>query len=176
MSTRCGFKVLQGKKVLILVRSRYQNNPSYSLFCQDHAIVIYCHRGYREYSMVRFNIIRVVYIQIICLLKSNPYYNHFRRRQFHRYVRQFLPRGHGGFGHKNQKMSDILGIAQKVRHFLIFVPKTAVISWQKQSNTFMVLGAPNGFLLETPLQCSEPPPPSSVRASFFLFELEILAR
>ena len=28
-------------------------------------------------------------------------------------------------------MSDILGIAQKVRHFLILVPKTAMISWQK---------------------------------------------
>ena len=55
------------RKILIFVRSRYQNNPSYSLFCQDHAIVIYCHRGYREYSMVSFNIIRVVYIQIICL-------------------------------------------------------------------------------------------------------------
>ena len=28
-----------------------------------------------------------------------------RRSKFHRYVRQFLPRDHGGFGHKNQKMS-----------------------------------------------------------------------
>ena len=28
-----------------------------------------------------------------------------------------MPRDYGGFGHKNQKMSDILGIAQKVRHF-----------------------------------------------------------
>ena len=55
------------RKILNFVRSRYQNNPSYSLFCLDHAIVIYCHRGYREYSMVSFNIIRVVYIQIICL-------------------------------------------------------------------------------------------------------------
>ena len=36
------------------------------------------------------------------------------RIKFHRYVRQFLPRDHGGFGHKNQKMSDFLGIAQKV--------------------------------------------------------------
>ena len=28
--------------------------------------------------------------------------------------------------HKNQKMSDFLGIAQKVRHFIILVPKTAM--------------------------------------------------
>ena len=49
--------------------------------------------------------------------------NKARRSKFHWYVGQFLPRDHGGFGHKNQKMSDILGIAQKVRHFLILVPK-----------------------------------------------------
>ena len=54
--------------------------------------------------------------------------NKARRSKFHRYVGQFLPRDHGGFGHKNQKMSDILGIAQNVRHFLILVPKTAIVS------------------------------------------------
>ena len=60
-----------------------------------------------------------------------------RRSKFHRYVGQFLPRYHGGFGHKNQKMSDFLGIAQKVRHFLILVPKTTMISWQKLSGKSM---------------------------------------
>ena len=45
----------------------------------------------------------------------------------------FLPRDHGGFGHKNQKMSDFLGIA----HFLILVPKTAMISLQKLLNISM---------------------------------------
>jgi hypothetical protein len=54
-----------------------------------------------------------------------------------------LPRDHGGFGHKNQKMSDFLGIAQKVRHFLILVPKTAMISWQKLANISMELAALN---------------------------------
>ena len=36
-----------------------------------------------------------------------------------------MPRDHGGCGHKNQKMSDILSIAQKFRRFLILVPKSA---------------------------------------------------
>ena len=34
-------------------------------------------------------------------------------------------------------LSDFLGIAQKVRHFLIFVPKIAMISWQKLSGKSM---------------------------------------
>ena len=59
-------------------------------------------------------------------LKPNASNNKARRIKFHRYVLQFLPRDHGGFGHKNQKMSDFLGIAQKVRHFIILVPKTAM--------------------------------------------------
>ena len=49
-------------------------------------------------------------------IKPNACNNRARRIKFHRYVRQFLPRDHGGFGHKNQKMSDFLGIAQKVSH------------------------------------------------------------
>ena len=47
-----------------------------------------------------------------------------------------MPRDHGGFGHKNQKMSDFLGIAQKVRHFLILVPKTAIVSWHQVHANF----------------------------------------
>ena len=69
--------------------------------------------------------------------------NKARRSKFHRCVGPFLPRDYGGFGHKNQKMSDFLGIAQKVRHFLILVPKTAIISWQKLSNISIELVAPN---------------------------------
>ena len=80
-------------------------------------------------------------------LKPNACNNKARRIKFHQYVRQFLPRDHGGFGHKNQKMSDFLGIAQKVRHFLILVPKTAMISWQKLANISMELAAPNVVLL-----------------------------
>jgi hypothetical protein len=34
-------------------------------------------------------------------------------------------------------MSDYLGIAQKVIHFLIIVPKTAMISWQKLTGKSM---------------------------------------
>jgi hypothetical protein len=41
-----------------------------------------------------------------------------------------LQRDHGG-----------LGIAQKVRHFLILVPKTAMISWQKLANILMEFNA-----------------------------------
>ena len=82
-------------------------------------------------------------------LKPNACNNKARRIKFHRYVCQFLPRDHGGFGHKNQKMSDFLGIAQKVRHFLILVPKTAIVSWQKLSNISMELAAPNMVLLLT---------------------------
>ena len=74
---------------------------------------------------------------ISSILKQGQQKNHARRRQFHQYVGPFLPRDHGGFGHKNQKMSDFLGIAQKVRHFLILVPKTAMISWQKLSGKSM---------------------------------------
>ena len=75
------------------------------------------------------------------LLKPNACNNKARRIKLHQYVRQFLPRDHGGFRHKNQKMSDFVGIAQKVRHFLILVPKTAMISWQKLANTSMELNA-----------------------------------
>ena len=82
-------------------------------------------------------------------LKPNARNNKARRIKFHRYVRQFLPRDHGGFGHKNQKMSDFLGIAQKVRYFLILVPKTAIVSWQKWSNISMELAPPNVVLLLT---------------------------
>ena len=85
----------------------------------------------------------------ISTLKPNACNNKARRIKFHRYVRQFLPRDHGGFGHKNQKMSDFLGIAQKVRHFLILVPKTAIVSWQKLSNISMELAVPNVVLLLT---------------------------
>ena len=60
-------------------------------------------------------------------LKPNTCNNKARRIKFHRNVLQFLPRDHGGFRHKNQKMSDFLGISQKVRHFLILVPKTAIV-------------------------------------------------
>ena len=45
-------------------------------------------------------------------LNHNACNNKARHIKFHRYVPQFLPRDHGGFGHKNQKMSDFLGIAQ----------------------------------------------------------------
>ena len=43
---------------------------------------------------------------------------------------------------------DFLGIAQKVRHFLILVPKTAMISWQKLSgkSIFLNLFYFNGFI------------------------------
>ena len=51
------------------------------------------------------------------LLKPNACNNKARCIKFHQYVRQFLPRDHGGFGHKNQKMSDFLGIAQKSQTF-----------------------------------------------------------
>ena len=84
---------------------------------------------------------------MIAFLKSNAYNNKACHIWFHRLPRQFLPRDHGGFGHKNQKMSDYLGIAQKVRHFLILVPKTAIVSWQKWSNISMELAAPNVVLL-----------------------------
>ena len=89
-------------------------------------------------------------------LKPNACNNKARRIKFHRYVRQFLPRDHGGFGHKNQKMSDFLGIAQKVRHFLILVPKTAMISWQKLANISMELAAPNVVVIRIGLQKCRP--------------------
>ena len=75
--------------------------------------------------------------------------NKARRSKFHRYVGPFLPRDHGGFWHKNQKMSDFLGIAQKVRYFIILVPKTAIVSWQKLSNISTEQAAPNVVLLLT---------------------------
>ena len=71
------------------------------------------------------------------MLKPNASNNKARRIKFHWYICQFLQRYHGGFGQKNQKMSDFLGIAQKVRHFLILVPKIAIISWQKLSGKSM---------------------------------------
>ena len=85
----------------------------------------------------------------VCLLKPLAGNNKARRSKFHQYVGPFLTRDHGGFGHKNQKMSDFFGIAQKVGHFLILVPKTDIVSWQKQSNISMELAAPNVFLLLT---------------------------
>ena len=54
--------------------------------------------------------------QVSYPLKPNTCNNKARRIKFHQYVCQFLPRDHGGFGHKNQKMCDIFGIGQKVRH------------------------------------------------------------
>ena len=80
-------------------------------------------------------------IRCACILKPNASNNKAHRIKIHRCVCQFLPRDHGGFGHKNQKMSGFLGIAQKVRHFLILVPKTAMISGQKLSNISMELNA-----------------------------------
>ena len=85
----------------------------------------------------------------VCLLKPLAGNNKARRSKFHQYVGPFLPRDHGGFWHKNQKMSDFLGIAQKVRYFLILVPKTAIVSWQKWSNISMELAPPNVVLLLT---------------------------
>ena len=73
-------------------------------------------------------------------LKPNTCNNKARHIKFHQYVCQFLPRDNGGFEDKNQKMSDFLGIAQKVRHFLILVPKTAMISWQKLANIASEMG------------------------------------
>jgi hypothetical protein len=61
------------------------------------------------------------------MLITRPTYNNKARPiWFHQLSRQFLQRDHGG-----------LGIAQKVRHFLILVPKTAMISWQKLSGKLM---------------------------------------
>ena len=53
-------------------------------------------------------------------------------------------------------MSDLLGIAQKVRHVLILVPKTAMTSWQKLSGksmepnvaSFVVISIGLGFYKE----------------------------
>ena len=56
-----------------------------------------------------------VYSSALYILKPMAGNNKARCSNFHRYVGQFLPRDHGGFGDKNQKKSDILGIAQKVR-------------------------------------------------------------
>ena len=89
-----------------------------------------------HFSEVNVNVECVIF-GAIKLLKPLAGNNKARRSKFHRYVGPFLPRDHGSFGHKNQKMSDFLGIAQKVRHFLILVPKTAMISWQKLSGKLM---------------------------------------
>ena len=40
-------------------------------------------------------------IRCACILKPNASNNKARRIKFHWYVLQFLPRDHGGFGHKN---------------------------------------------------------------------------
>ena len=50
-------------------------------------------------------------------LKPNASNNKARRIKFHRYVRQFLPRDHGGFGHKNQKMSWLFRHCAKSQTF-----------------------------------------------------------
>ena len=44
-------------------------------------------------------------------------------------------------------MSEFLGIAQKVRHFLILVPKTVMISWQKFSNGTVLIGNESTLLI-----------------------------
>ena len=55
-------------------------------------------------------------------------------------------------GTRIRKCLDFLGIAQKVRHFQILVPKTAKISWQKLANISMELAAPNVVVIRIGLQ------------------------